>query len=124
MVDPTVAGFPGREGPTSLVLLSEGKRQLRGQLLQRMMKLRGEIEGVLRSAAKLGITPNGAEKKDDNSGSGAQENEGEQAQIESNGSDHNSNTTGMKRLWTSESEALAVVSKKKKSRFKILYRKK
>jgi hypothetical protein len=39
----------------SLALLSEEKRAIRSMLLQRMMKVRGEIEGVLRSSSKLGI---------------------------------------------------------------------
>ena len=47
----------GKEGPVSLVLLLEDKRALRRELLQRIMKVRGEIEGVLKSAAKLVINP-------------------------------------------------------------------
>jgi hypothetical protein len=39
----------------SLVLLSEEKRAVRSMILQRMMKVRGEIECVLHSASKLGI---------------------------------------------------------------------
>jgi hypothetical protein len=39
----------------SLVLLSEEKRAIRSMLLQRMMKVREEIEGMLRSSSKLGI---------------------------------------------------------------------
>mmetsp|Transcript_22533 Transcript_22533/g.48801 ORF Transcript_22533/g.48801 Transcript_22533/m.48801 type:complete len:580 (-) Transcript_22533:217-1956(-) len=69
VVEPAAVGVPGIEGPVSLVLLSEEKRALRGQLLQRMMKVRAEINGVLKSAAVLGIDLEEAENKNDGVGS-------------------------------------------------------
>lgn len=47
----------------SLVLLSEEKRAVRSMLLQRMMKVRGEIECVLCSASKLGIVQKESQSK-------------------------------------------------------------
>ena len=58
VVDPAssaASGNAGEAGPVSVVLLSEDKRTLRGPLLQQMMKLKGEIEGVLKSAEVLGV---------------------------------------------------------------------
>ena len=54
VVDPA-SGNVGEAGPVSVVLLSEDKRTLRGPLLQQMMKLKGEIESVLKSAEVLGV---------------------------------------------------------------------
>mmetsp|Transcript_19770 Transcript_19770/g.32264 ORF Transcript_19770/g.32264 Transcript_19770/m.32264 type:complete len:320 (-) Transcript_19770:990-1949(-) len=126
VIDPATAAIPGNEGPTSLVLLSEEKRAMRGQMLQRMMKVRGEMEGVLRSAAKLGIRPEGDEKKKVGEGStgGALENGVGECTVKESGRE---NMAGMKRSWMPGHENLAVVSRKKKpktSRFKVIYRKK
>ena len=43
------------EGQVSLVLISEEKRAIRGKLLQQMLKIKAEIEVLLKSAATLGI---------------------------------------------------------------------
>lgn len=45
----------GEAGPVSVVLLPEDKRAMRGPLLQQMMKLKGELDGVLKSADALGV---------------------------------------------------------------------
>ena len=58
VVDPAASaasGNVGKAGPVSVVLLSKDKRTLRGPLLQQMMKLKGEVEGVLKSAEVLGV---------------------------------------------------------------------
>ena len=47
----------GSEGQVSLVLISEEKRAIRGKLLQQMLKIKAEIEVLLKSAATLGIRP-------------------------------------------------------------------
>jgi len=69
VIDPAMAGIPGNEGPVSLVLLSEEKRFMRSQVLQQLIKVRGEVQGVLRSAATLGISPDGAANKNNDNGS-------------------------------------------------------
>jgi hypothetical protein len=55
VVDPASSAAAAEVGPVSLVLLPQDKRTLRGPLLQQMMKLKGELEGVLRSAEVLGV---------------------------------------------------------------------
>ena len=54
--DPTLSTSSSSSGPVSMVLISEEKRSLRGKLLQNMMRIKGEIENVLQSAATLDIT--------------------------------------------------------------------
>jgi len=49
----------GSEGQVSLVLISEEKRAIRGKLLQQMLKLKAEIEVLLKSTATLGIREDG-----------------------------------------------------------------
>ena len=59
VMDPATA-VPGTRqivGPVSLVLLSQEKRAMRGTILQRMMQIREDLVGVLRSSESLGITP-------------------------------------------------------------------
>jgi hypothetical protein len=63
VVDPVSAAMPGMgggsrssSGPVSLVLLSQEKRAMRGTMLQRMMRIREDLVGVLRSSDSLGIT--------------------------------------------------------------------
>ena len=53
----TDAAAMGNEGQVSLVLISEEKRAIRGKLLQQMLKIKAEIEVLLKSAATLGIRP-------------------------------------------------------------------
>jgi hypothetical protein len=62
VVDPVSAAMPGMgggsrssSGPVSLVLLSQEKRAMRGTMLQRMMRIREDLVGVLRSSDSLGI---------------------------------------------------------------------
>jgi len=61
VIDPATAMLPGGTrqsvGPVSLVLLSQEKRAMRGKMLQRMMQIREDLVGVLRSSESLGITP-------------------------------------------------------------------
>lgn len=67
VVDPAssaASGNAGVVGPVSLVLLSEDKRTLRGPLLQQMMKMKGELEGVLRSAEVLGVHSENGEARE------------------------------------------------------------
>eukprot|EP00581_Thalassiosira_minuscula_P008727 CAMPEP_0183707092 /NCGR_PEP_ID=MMETSP0737-20130205/3749_1 /TAXON_ID=385413 /ORGANISM="Thalassiosira miniscula, Strain CCMP1093" /LENGTH=610 /DNA_ID=CAMNT_0025934667 /DNA_START=83 /DNA_END=1915 /DNA_ORIENTATION=+ len=129
VIDPATAAVSGNEGPTSLVLLSEGKRTMRSQLLQKLMKLRSEIEGVLRSAATLGISSDGDEKKkkDDGNTSPPPKREGnkEEAQVKNNGTSEESRTE-MVHSWMHGKESLNMASRRKKpktSRFKVIYRK-
>ena len=62
--DPVTAVMPGTKdiisGPVSLILLPQEKRALRGSMLQRMMRIREDLVGILRSSETLGIT---ADKK-------------------------------------------------------------
>ena len=98
----------------SLGLLSEGKRAARFKLLQRMMKVRGEIEGVLRSSTKLGIS-----LEESGTNTRALGKEGDTARV--NGVGHFT-VTGVKR----GSDTLTVLNKTKKSktsRFNVIYRK-
>eukprot|EP00984_Skeletonema_dohrnii_P008490 scaffold3126_cov138-Skeletonema_dohrnii-CCMP3373.AAC.3 len=67
VVDPTASaasGNVGTAGPVSVVLLSKDKRTLRGPLLQQMMKLKGEVEGVLKSAEVLGVRSESGEARE------------------------------------------------------------
>ena len=114
VVDPITA-----RSLVSLVLLSEGKRAARSKLLQRMMKVRGEIEGVLRSSSKLGISLEESGTKVKALGKG-----GDTARV--NGVSHFA-VAGVKRpSMPSGPDTSAVLSKKKKSktsRFNVIYRK-
>ena len=69
VADPVSSSAPGNVGtvgPVSVVLLPKDKRTSRGPLLQHMMKLKGEIESVLRSADALGVhSGNGEAREDD-----------------------------------------------------------
>jgi len=124
VIDPATAGVPGMEGPVSIVLLSGKKRTMRGELLQRMMTLRGEIDSVLKSATVLGITPNGAENKKACNGITGTPFVDENVKAPESGTCTES-TGGMKRPRVSASERAGVVSKKKKSktsRFKVIYK--
>ncbi|KAL7532890.1 hypothetical protein ACHAXR_009354 [Thalassiosira sp. AJA248-18] len=127
VLDPATAVNPDNKGPISLVLLSEEKRAMRGELLRRMLRVREEIEGVLRSAATLGISPEGAGNKTNDSKSSpsrAPENGNEVAA--SSATAVHDNVTGMKRPWKPGAEAFVAKKKKPKSssRFKVIYRKK
>jgi hypothetical protein len=96
----------------SLVLLSEEKRAIRSMLLQRMMKVRGEIEGVLRSSSKLGIF-----QEESHSKVRAIESEGISASVNRIAND---TLGGIKR------PSLPPVSKRKKAkipRINVIYRK-
>lgn len=119
VADPATSGT-GVEGPVSLVLLSEGKRAMRGNLLKQIMKVKGEMDSVLESAAALGVRPKEAEsiKEGSESTDRPLENDGEKTPV--NGA-HN-NMAGMKRALMPGSETLAV-KKLKSSRFKVIYRK-
>ena len=65
-VSSAASGNVGTVGPVSVVLLPKDKRTSRGPLLQHMMKLKGEIESVLRSADALGVhSGNGEAREDD-----------------------------------------------------------
>mmetsp|Transcript_31948 Transcript_31948/g.69005 ORF Transcript_31948/g.69005 Transcript_31948/m.69005 type:complete len:599 (-) Transcript_31948:2146-3942(-) len=126
VIDPAMAGSPGNEGPVSLVLLSEEKRFMRSQVLQQLIKVRGEVQGVLRSASTLGISPDGAEnKKDDNGSAGGAHGHAEREAPVKNGTGHAAND--MKRPWMPGMDTLTVASTRKRpktSRFKVIYRKK
>ena len=104
----------------SLMLLSEENRALRTKLLQRFMKVRGEIEGVLRSSSKLGITLERSETK-----MRGLKIESDTARVNRVGPGV---MVGMKRQWMSpRSETMVVSSTRKKhktSRFNIIYQKK
>ncbi len=61
VIDPIAATMPGtggRSGPVSLILLPQEKRAMRGLMLHRMMRIREDLVGVLRSSESLGITAN------------------------------------------------------------------
>lgn len=98
----------------SLVLLSEEKRAVRSMLLQRMMKVRGEIECVLCSASKLGIV-----EKESRSKVRAIESEGISAAVNTIAA--NDTLAGIKR------PSLPPISKRKRTkipRINFIYRKK
>ena len=113
VVDPITA-----RSLVSLGLLSEGKRAARFKLLQRMMKVREEIEGVLRSSSKLGISVEESGTNMSALGKGGA------ARV--NGAGH-CTVSGVKRpSMPPGSDTLAVLSKTKKSktsRFNVIYRK-
>jgi hypothetical protein len=97
----------------SLVLLSEEKRAVRSMLLQRMMKVRGEIECVLCSASKLGIV-----EKESRSKVRAIESKGISASVNRIAND---TLAGIKR------PSLPPISKRKRTkipRINVIYRKK
>ena len=126
VVDPATASVFGSNGPVSLVLLPEDKRTLRGQLLQQMIKLKGEVEGVLQSAASLGIRPEAVgtqQQTNDTSGTGnTLQNE------VSNSPRVNSTVAGgrAKRQWMPGAQTTAATKRKKSKppRIKVIYRKK
>jgi hypothetical protein len=98
----------------SLVLLSEEKRAIRSMLLQRMMKVRGEIEGVLRSSSKLGIFQEESRS------------EVKTRAIESEGISASVNRIAIDTLAGMKRPSLPPVSKRKKAkipRINVIYRK-
>ncbi|KAL9188452.1 hypothetical protein ACHAXT_006830 [Thalassiosira profunda] len=113
------ATAPGEAGPVSLVLLSEEKRKLRGELLQRMMKILKEVESVLQSAAKIGIPPEAVSA----SGNAMAASDNARMAREETASASNV-VAGQTRQSTDDQNTLASGNKRKKpkhSRFKITY---
>jgi len=111
----------GNEGQVSLVLISEEKRAIRGKLLQQMLKIKAEIEVLLKSAATLGI------REDDTT---------EQATETSNGSNSearsslNNSSSGMQRIYPSAGiirpsrpKSGSGVTRKKRKAIKVVYNK-
>jgi len=128
VVDPASSiGTASTTGPVSLVLLSQEKRALRLPLLKQLMKVRGEVEEVLRSAAKIGVLPDGIEPIQSNDKS--YEDRAESQAVNQRTLARNTNTK--KRKWLSGT-FVAVGSqpnnRKKqtqtKYKFKVFYRKK
>jgi len=111
----------GNEGQVSLVLIPEEKRAIRGKLLQQMLKIKAEIEVLLKSAATLGI------REDDTT---------EQATETSNGSNSearsslNNSSSGMQRIYPSAGiirpsrpKSGSGVTRKKRKAIKVVYNK-
>ncbi|EED91149.1 predicted protein [Thalassiosira pseudonana CCMP1335] len=128
VVDPASSiGTASTTGPVSLVLLSQEKRALRLPLLKQLMKVRGEVEEVLRSAAKIGVLPDGIEPIQSNDNSC--EDRAESQAVNQRTLARNTNTR--KRKWLSGT-FVAVGSqpnnrkkqKQTKYKFKVFYRKK
>lgn len=103
-------------GPVSLVLLSEEKRAARRALLKRMLTVKSEIEAVIQAASALG---NMEEEK-------TQQSNSNDACVDINVSKHTSLTAG-KTTWLSSVVVAgkpAAKKKTKKSKFRVVYRKK
>ncbi|KAL7550994.1 hypothetical protein ACHAWF_017412 [Thalassiosira exigua] len=98
-------------GPVSLVLLPESKRALRRVLLQRMMKVRGEIESVLQSAARLGIRHEGSE-------SGNLDDRGGTDNVVRRERSGHGTMARVKRQWMPEMQPLSLANRKRKPKKK------
>jgi len=111
----------GNEGQVSLVLISEEKRAIRGKLLQQMLKIKAEIEVLLKSAATLGI------REDDTTEQTTETSNGSNSEARSS---FNNSSSGMQRIYPSAGirpsrlqSGTGIASKKRKRTIKVTYNK-
>ena len=135
VMDPaTAVNTNTAQAPVSLILLSEEKRALRSEILRLMLKLRNEVEGVLKSSGTLGIQPqNGDDRKNVTTGEehllGQVHQQSTAESVETRADVQGNDSSEVKRPWPpGETDASFSANGKKKkaktSRFKVIYRKK